>query len=909
MGQGTIMAMNRPAETTGGWVVGGGEMGERIRALDWSRTPLGPLDRWPQALRTAVSMMLPSRAQIILFWGPQFVVLYNDAYRPVFGGKHPTALGLTGSEAWSEIWDDQLGPLLRGVAETGEAFWASDLLFSVQRHGYLEETYFDISYDPVRDETGSVAGVYCIVTETTSRVSGARRLGALSDLGRIGATERTMSSVFASAARVLGERSEDIAFALLYDWNADHSVARLRALAGIDAAHPAALSAIRLGQDSPWPLDDRLPAQGVVLEGAALAIEDLPGGRWPEPCSRVAVIPMALPSQAPDGFIVAGLSPRRVPDDAYRDFLRLVAASIGSALSNAKALEAERDRVQALAELDRAKTAFFSNVSHEFRTPLTLLLGPLREELAHGTQLPEASRERIAVAYRNGLRLLKLVNALLDFSRIEAGRMRARFEKTDLASFTMDLASNFRSACESANLALSVRCGDAVVPALVDRDMWEKIVFNLLSNAFKFTFEGGIEVRLSTDDEHAVLTVRDSGVGIPAEAMPRIFERFHRVESARSRTHEGSGIGLALVQELVHLHGGTIRADSQAGQGSVFEVRIPLGMSHLPRGQIVPEAAGSATSRQAAMFVQEALGWLRMPSAPDLPDAEPAAGAARRERILVAEDNADMREYLQRLLSERWDVIAVADGNAAVRALYTARFDLVLTDVMMPGLDGFGVLKAVRSDQALRDLPVVMLSARAGEEAAIEGRSAGADDYLVKPFGARELVARVMAQLAVATVRRAAARERELLLANERAARMDAERQWEDLVRFFEQAPNPMVILRGPEHLIELANPAACRVWGRTLDQVRHKPILEALPETRGQGLEAILDGVLESGEPFSGPRVAMRIDRGSGPQDMLFDVVYSPLRGPGGNMEGVMLTALDVTQLASRHKELDPAT
>src|SRR6185312_3015256 len=136
-----------------GWVVGGGELGERIRALDWSRTPLGALENWPQALRTAVGMLLPSRAQIILFWGPEFVVLYNDAYRPVFGGKHPGALGLPGCEAWSEIWDEQLGPLLRGVVATGEAFWASDLLFCIQRHGYLEETYFDISYDPVRDET------------------------------------------------------------------------------------------------------------------------------------------------------------------------------------------------------------------------------------------------------------------------------------------------------------------------------------------------------------------------------------------------------------------------------------------------------------------------------------------------------------------------------------------------------------------------------------------------------------------------------------------------------------------------------------------------------------------------------------------------------------------------------------
>jgi signal transduction histidine kinase/DNA-binding NarL/FixJ family response regulator len=876
------------------WLTGGGEMGALIRSRDWSRTPLGPLEGWQQSLRTAVGMLLASRAQIILFWGPDFIVLYNDAYRPVFGGKHPDALGLPGREAWSEIWEHQLGPLLEGVVRTGDAYWATDLLFAIQRHGYLEETYFDISYDPVRDESGKVAGVYCIVTETTGRVTGARRLRTLTGMGRISLNARTLAGTLERAADVLGEDPEDIAFTLLYEWDARAATARLRATAGIDPGHPALTAA--------WPLVPTLPSEGVVLDAATLGLPALPGGRWPEPSMKVAVVPIAMPSQPPDAFLVAGTSPRHAIDPPYRDFLRLVAAGIASALASAKALVAERERVEALAELDRVKTAFFSNVSHEFRTPLTLLLGPLQEEIA-GEELTKGSRERLQVAHRNGVRLLKLVNALLDFSRIEAGRMRARYESTQIALFTSELASNFSSACVKAGLDLRVDCEPLGAPAFVDRDMWEKIVLNLISNAFKFTFDGGIHITLREREGCAVLSVRDTGVGIEPAEMPRLFERFHRIEGVRARTHEGSGIGLALVQELVRMHGGEIRAQSRPGQGSHFEVSIPLGSGHLPPGQVVA-ASGHVAGSQAPMFVQEALEWLRGPRKSLLVDVPSAAPGARRERVLVADDNADMREYIEHLLGDSWEVTAVADGEEALHSLYTERFDLLLTDVMMPRMDGFQLLKVVRGDETLRDMPVIMISARAGEEARIEGREAGADDYLVKPFSARELVAQVRAQLATARARKAFAREREVLLAGERSARMDAERQWEDLVQLFEQAPNPMLILRGNDYVIELVNPATCQVWGRSREDVIHTPLFDAIPEVRGQGLEALLDGVMQTGNAHHGQRQAVPLaSRGADEESMYFDFVYSPLRGKSGRVEGVAVIALQV-----RREELEAA-
>ena len=315
-----------------------------------------------------------------------------------------------------------------------------------------------------------------------------------------------------------------------------------------------------------------------------------------------------LPTSLPDSSLQRRVRDFRF-DDQYLSFFELGATQIAAAIANARAYEEERKRAEALAEIDRAKTLFFSNVSHEFRTPLTLMLGPLQDALA-SADLPAKERDRLRTAHRNSLRLLKLVNSLLDFSRIEAGRARATYESTDLAALTTDLASNFRSACERAGLSLVVDCPPVGEPVYVDRDMWEKIVLNLLSNAFKFTFEGEIAVRLRKVDDHVALSIHDSGVGIPEHESPRIFERFHRIDGQKSRTYEGSGIGLALVQELAKLHNGAIRVESVPGRGSTFTVTIPLGRLHLPSDRIGGERSKTSTAIHADAYVEEALGWL-----------------------------------------------------------------------------------------------------------------------------------------------------------------------------------------------------------------------------------------------------------------------------------------------------------
>ena len=398
-------------------------------------------------------------------------------------------------------------------------------------------------------------------------------------------------------------------------------------------------------------------------------------------------------------------------------------------------------------------------------------MGPVEELRARLDPADEVAATELDVIHRNGLRLGKLVNTLLDFSRIEAGRMQASFEPLDLAAFTAELASGFESAIERAGMRYEVDCQALSAPVYIDREMWEKVVFNLLSNALKFTFDGAIGVFLKEEDGQAVLRVTDTGVGIAVAELPRLFDRFHRIENVPARSNEGSGIGLALVRELVGLHGGTITAESTQNSGTTFTVRLRFGHGHLEN---VAAAAGQrAVPTVANPYLQEAMRWLPAAEIPEeAVTAAPVAGTARRDaegkpapaHVLLADDNADMREYLQRLLRPGYEVTTVTDGQAALDAARASPPDIVISDVMMPRLGGLQLVKALRSDLRTADVPVLLLSARAGQEAAIEGLEAGADDYLVKPFSAAELLARVRANVELARLRSHHARWRAAIL-------------------------------------------------------------------------------------------------------------------------------------------------
>ncbi|MGW4637433.1 SpoIIE family protein phosphatase [Sphaerisporangium sp. NPDC004334] len=749
------------------------EIGLDLIRVDWRETPLGRPDQWPQSLQTAVSILLSSRFPMWMAWGPRLTFFCNAAYRrDTLGRKYPWALGRPAGEVWAEIWDD-IGPRIDAVLETGKATWDEALLLFLERAGYPEETYHTFSYSPLRDDDGAVVGMLCVVSEDTDRVIGERRMATLRDLGSDPSVVRTERQMLAFACGQLGRNPHDLPFTLTYLFD-EEGQARLAGTTGISAGHPAAPATLPL--DDPagvWPAAALAQGEPVLMALDRAPFTGLPSGDWPEPPTQALVVPLLQQGGTPYGFLVAALNRYRPLDDGYRGFLELAAGHVAAGIASARSYQAQQRRAEELAELDRAKTVFFSNISHEFRTPLTLIMGPVQELRTTLAGADQQVRDDLEVVHRNGLRLGKLVNTLLDFSRIEAGRMQARYEPVDLAAVTAELASVFRSAIDKAGLVFKVDCPPLAEPVYLDLGMWEKVVLNLLSNALKFTFDGSIGVTVRAQDAHAVVTVTDTGIGVPAEEVPRLFERFHRIESARSRSNEGSGIGLALVQELVGLHGGTIAADSAEGEGTRFTIRLPFGPAHLPAGSLVPAGAAEAVSVTAGPFVEEALRWLpgdgtaaEGTAAAESAGAHPSASDdGARTRVLIADDNADMREYLARLLKGAgYRVETAGDGMDALDAVRADAPDLVVSDVMMPRLDGLALVSALRSDPRTAGVPVLLLSARAGQEASIEGLEAGADDYLVKPFSAAELLARVRANVELARMRNRHARWRSAMI-------------------------------------------------------------------------------------------------------------------------------------------------
>ncbi|WP_134142977.1 response regulator [Paraburkholderia sp. BL6665CI2N2] len=753
------------------FLAGGGELGALIRAYDWTQTALGAPDTWPQGLKIAIRIMLTSRQPIWIGWGDELLYFYNDPYKSIIGGKHPVALGQPTRVVWREIWSD-IEPLLDTALAGAEGTFVEQKLLIMERNGFPEETYYTFSYSPIPAEDGEPGGIICANSDDTAQVVGERQLALLKELAAASPDGRDWREACELSARALRANPQDLPFALLYAAEPGSDTVTLVGSCGIEPGHPAAPQTMRVGE-SLWPIADVLQNQApqTVRDLTQRFGTALPSGPWHLAPEQAVILPVSAGGESTQTvLLIAGLNPCRLVDDAYRSFLNLVAGQIGAAIGYAQAYEEERRRAEALAEVDRAKTTFFSNISHEFRTPLTLMLGPLEELLARPqpaasgdnaqTRSDIEDRALIEITHRNGLRLLKLVNALLDFSRIEAGRIEIHTQPTDIASFTAELASLFQSAIEAAGLRLEVDVPATPVIVQIDREMWEKVVVNLLSNAYKFTFFGTIRVAVRTDEGGGVeVSVTDSGIGVAEEEVPRLFERFHRVAGAPGRSVEGSGIGLAMVQELVKLHGGTVRVDSVLGEGACFTVSLPRGAV---LSQAEDEAVHASMSRHARSYVDAALRWspeneiLDAPSTGAAPASETSEAApAAAARLLVVDDNADLREYMSRILrAAGHDVRLATDGQAALEAARAEPPDLVLSDVMMPRLDGFGLLRALRADPDLRDTPVLMLSARAGEEARVDGIEHGADDYLTKPFSARELLARVSGNLQLARLRR-----------------------------------------------------------------------------------------------------------------------------------------------------------
>lgn len=867
------------------FLTGGGELGQLIRDFDWSKTSLGSVHTWPQSLRTCIRIMLTSRQPIWIGWGKELIKLYNDPYKAIVGGKHPRALGTPASQVWKEIWAD-IEPLLKTVMENDEGTYVESQLLIMERNGYPEETYYTFSYTPIPGDNGGTAGMICANTDDTDRIISERQLKTLTQLGKGLANCHTNEDVIATTIDSLDDNRQDFPFVLFYSLAGDKAV--LANTANLSEIPTLVPGQIDLNEDTAFSqcLKQAIADRKLqMLDGVRGSIGSMPTGAWEISSDKAIIIPIVqASSKEPYGVMIVGLNPYRLLDEKYSSFFNLVADQVATSFADVHVLEEERKRAEALAEIDRAKTTFFSNISHEFRTPLTLLLAPI-EDVMSDPSIQTGHKARMDVAYRNALRMQKLVNTLLEFSRIEAGRMEGKFSMVDICSMTEDLASIFRSAIEKAGMELHFQCGSIRDEVYVDPDMWEKIILNLISNAFKYSKQGAISVDVRQSGRQLEVSVSDTGVGIPEDQLDKIFNRFHRVENTGGRSLEGTGIGLALVKELVRLHHGSIQVTSELGKGSAFTVSIPVGKDHLPADKIVQPSQGAPAFKHSAAFVEEALKWQFDPASRYVagesgtnPDEQP------KPKVLLADDNADMREYVQRLLSDQYTVVTATDGEDAFAKILEHRPDLLLSDIMMPRLDGFGLLKKIRRHPDVKNTPVIFLSARAGEEAKVEGLDAGADDYLIKPFSAKELIVRVGNHIRINQVRR------------------ETEQKFRNVLM---NSPGIFLILNGPEMVIDFGNDRLFQSWQRSRDIVG-RPLLEVLPELTDQPFLKLLQQVMSTGEPYYGlEEKAVLLENGV-PRDVYYDFVYQPIVEANHTISGVTVMATDITEKVIARKKVE---
>ncbi|KAG8934382.1 hypothetical protein FRC01_003339 [Tulasnella sp. 417] len=839
------------------WLTAGTKMVDYVKNFPWENHPLGPMELWPQSLKTALSAVMAAPYPWAIWWGPELCLLYNDAYAAMSGTKHPGFFGKAGKTAWGELWEE-LGPLSDMVLrEKKSVAFEDDLLFFGRLTDKLlpEETYHTWAYIPITIEDGTIGGYFNTTFESTSKILYERRIQILRTLGDKTALARSRVEFVEAMKRVLTEDAhKDIPFVAFYfnvvdappksgrDLEHKHPHrSRIRVTStlafkiGVPEGHPAIpdrevhfLDPVTLHTMLPFTSIRTVASAGSTIEEVSLLDEptvaantpaesDLATERgkesapvgdtaWPFFDVFSAKKPLhitALPSTIGKGFglrkngwndapresiimpiaaegdevpiavMVLGVNTRRPYDEEYQTWIDLLHMALNSTLTATLGREAELKKAEQLAQLDAAKTSFFSSASHELRTPLTLIAGPVQEALR--MTVDPRVKEQLSLTTRNIERLQKLVDSLMDFTRVEGGRMYGRFRATSLAEFTTDLAELFRNPIEKNKIEFNVtsdRTNEAT--AYVDHDLWEKIVFNLIGNAFKYTFAGQVHVHSKYRPGWAEFSVSDTGCGIEANEQDRIFERFHR-SSATARSHEGTGIGLALTRELVKLHGGYITLEStpedkdnpKAFHGSTFTVHIPLGYEHLPSANVEEDTNGVRVGPRdyGRAMIEEAKAWSRIKSRGDDKDLSESAGSesiptssggesnrsaefsgffrfSHEDTVLIVDDNSDVRRFLRSILRPYCNTIEAENGIEGLVAIEEKSPDLVLSDVMMPGMDGIQFVSTIRERPRISWIPVILLTAKSAEDARVEGLTSGADDYISKPFKTQELLAR-----------------------------------------------------------------------------------------------------------------------------------------------------------------------
>jgi len=421
---------------------------------------------------------------------------------------------------------------------------------------------------------------------------------------------------------------------------------------------------------------------------------------------------------------------------------------------------------QQLQQVDRQKNKFFANITHELRTPLTMILAPLEDMLLRQREEGEDTEDLSAI-HRNALRLLRQINGLLDLARLDAGELRLKVTEIPLNRMLEAAVHSFRPLGRRKGVALELVPIGGDDTLVADPDKLDLVVGNLLANATKFTMEGGrVRVQVLRDGDWLVIAVRDSGIGIPEDQLERIFDRFAQVDGGTTRRFEGAGIGLSLVKEMVSLHGGEIEVHSREGQGSEFRIRLHREGKGIPphlldrREVDVPTGhARRAEDRDPVGWVppfeMEGEAWVSVGTGAH----EPVTDHSDRPRVMVVEDNPDMRAYLARRLGRKYQLELCQNGKQALEQVTRRPPDLVISDVMMPELNGYDLCRRIKESPVTASVPVILVTARKGADRTLEGYSAGADDYLTKPFNLHELLARVEVQLRLQQMSRELARQ------------------------------------------------------------------------------------------------------------------------------------------------------
>ena len=707
------------------FLAGGGEMGERMRGLDWSSSALGPVDSWSQSLRSTLSLLLASRAQIMLFWGPELVALYNDACRPLFGAKHPHALGRPASEAWSASEQSPLPRLLESVARSGEASWARDLEFLIERNGSVAAAYFDVSCDPVRGEDGLVHGVFCIATDTTERAERVRLLQenaivteTLNNVGALVTSDLDRSKVVQAVTDAATELTGAGFGAFFY--NVIDERGEAYTLYTISGVPREAFSKFPMPRNT-QVFEPTFKGTGVVRSDD-ITKDERYGHNTPHHGMPTGHLPvrsyLAVPVKGRGGEVIGGLffgHPEVARFAPHHERIVVgIAAWAALALENAQLYES----VQVASRL---KDEFLASLSHELRTPLNAILGYVRM-LQSGMLTPDKRQKAIDTIARNAISLTQIVEDVLDISRIVSGKIRLNVQTVDLPTIVRNAIDGIAPTADARGVRLEAVLDPRAGPISGDPERLQQVLWNLLSNAVKFTKrDGKVQVRLERVNSHVELTVSDTGIGISSEFLPHVFERFRQAEGGITREHGGLGLGLSISRQLTEMHGGTIEVSSAGlGHGASFCVKLPLLIVQPSReeGARVHPRSASAT-----------------------PPIDPVT--LQGVHVLAVDDEPDALALIGTVLEAVGARVTTAQSaEEALSKLLPDRPDVLVTDLGMPRTDGFALIAQLRqhADPKVRALPAAALTAYARSEDRTKVLRAGFQIHLAKPIDPAELV-------------------------------------------------------------------------------------------------------------------------------------------------------------------------